>query len=131
YGMKCKNYLCICVLLLPVWLSSCKDRFPPDAEEFFSFYADGEFCYYPQEEGYSFVGSRRALTAGNHGTAIYGIDASYEKEHLAPPGYFSFRFSNSLMPDHDTIIIDGNTTTVEIRDMYSYDNNYKLAYPLK
>jgi len=132
--MKCKNYMYICALLLPVWLSSCKDRFPPDAEEFFSFYADGEFSYYPQEEGSSFGGTWQTLKAGKSGATDYAIYAYNNRyySHTNPTtlGAFSFRFNVNYIPEQDTVIIDGNAVTVDIYDLLMAGNSYTLEYPL-
>ena len=130
------KYLWICILLLPVLLNSCKDKnkINPDAEEYFSFYADGEYFYYPQEKGSSFGGNWKTLNAGKSGTTAYGIYAynSGYYSHTNPTtlGAFSFRFNVNHIPEQDTVIIDGNTTSVEIDQLYSQDYSHTLIYPL-
>ena len=126
------KYLWICVLLLPVLLNSCKDKnkIDPDAEEYFSFYADGEYFYYPQEKGSS-LGVRKwqTLSAGKEGTTGYGIFAYSTKDPSARGGG-SINFSGNHIPEYDTAILDGNTATTEINDLLMEGNSYTLEYPL-
>jgi hypothetical protein len=129
--------LWICILHLPVLLNSCKDKnkIDPDAEEYFSFYADGEYFYYPQEKGSSIgVGNWKTLSAGKSGTTAYIIYAYNSRYHSntnpTNPGAFLFEFSSNHMPEQDTIIIDGNTTRASIQRLGNQDNYYSLVYPL-
>jgi len=128
--------LWICVLLLPVLLNSCKDKnkIDPDAEEYFSFYADGEYFYYPQEKGSSFGGNWKTLNAGKSGTTAYGIYAYNSRyySHTNPTtlGAFSFRFNVNHIPDKDTIFLDGSSNTVSVLDLKTEDNSFVLAPPL-
>ena len=130
------KYLWICMLLLPVLLNSCKDKnkIDPDAEEYFSFYADGEYFYYPQEKGSSFGGNWKTLNAGKSGTTAYGIYAynSGYYSHTNPTtlGAFSFRFNVNHIPEHDTIMLNGASNTVGISKFKTQNNNYELYPPL-
>jgi len=123
------KHLWICTLLLPVLLSSCKDRFPPEAEEYFSFYADGEFFYYPQERGLGFGGTGQTLKAKKSGTTAYRIYAYSRKDPVAT-GAVSFEFSENHIPDKDTIFLDGSSNTVSVLDLKTEGNSFVLAPPL-
>jgi hypothetical protein len=123
--------LWICVLLLPVLLNSCKDKnkIDPDAEEYFSFYADGEYFYYPQEKGLGFGGTGQTLKAGKSGTTAYRIYA-YSRKNPVATGAVSFGFSENHIPDNDTIMLNGASNTVGISKFKTQNSNYELYPPL-
>ncbi len=115
-------------LALPAIAACNKDKNNSKApEEYFSFYADGVYYDYPQEEGSSIFVDWKTLSAGASSATIGYQIHSYSRKNPVAEGAFSFIFSGNHIPTQDTILLDGVSNNVEItkfRDQY--DNWYKV-----
>ena len=125
------NKIKIITLALLTLLAACgtKTSTPdPEPEEYFSFYADGEFFNYRQQFITGLIGDtdNKAIEAERMGTTGYRISAS---DHDAPGyarGGVQLFFSGAHIPESDTVIIHSG----EILDFKSFFNNYVIKPPL-
>lgn len=109
-------------------LAACQDKTQPEPEpeEYFSFYADGQYNNYPQKKGLGFGGTGQTLKA-IRGSATTGYRISAWDYNSNAQGGISITFSGSNMPDKDTIIL----TSVGINDFkQSSGGDYILRPPL-
>ncbi|MBL7705231.1 MAG: hypothetical protein JNM21_06740 [Taibaiella sp.] len=117
-------------LVLPAIAACNKDKNNSKTpEEYFSFYADGVYYDYPQEEGSSIFVDWKTLGAGTSGSTSYVIKA-YSRRDPVAYGEFLFTFSGNHIPTQDTVLINGTSNKVSIIKFNTPDNNYELKQPL-
>lgn len=84
-------------------LTACQDKTlpEPEPEEYFSFYADGQYHNYPQKKENLFGGGTwQALKAKKIGTTEYEISGQLS---TAPKGAVILNFSTGHIPTQDTV----------------------------
>src|SRR5690606_24647420 len=102
----------------------------PDPEEYFSFYADGEFFDYPQEKGLGFGSTGQTLKAYGAGTVGY-IIRGYSRKDPSAGGVITFYIQGAHIPDRDTVILEGGTPNrAAIVEFKHQDNSYTMSAPL-
>src|SRR5690554_397701 len=115
------------ILTSLIFTTSCKkkEKTEPEPEEYFSFYADGEYHFYPQDIGNTLFGGWQTLSAGmSSATNGYKINGESRTKSTAP-GAITFTLSeNPLTSDKDTVILDGYGNYVEIISFENFGNNF-------
>src|SRR5690554_4535626 len=122
------------ILTSLIFTTACKkkEKTEPEPDEYFSFYADGEYHFYPQDIGNTLFGGWQTLSAGmSSATVGYGM-AAYSRERNTAPGAITFTLSeNPLTSDKDTVILDGYGNSVFISKFKDQSISYVLRPPLK
>ena len=123
-------------IILSIFMSSilfisCKDKkkIEPEPEEYFSFYADGEYFNYPQIKGLGFGGTGQTLEAYGAGTAGY-IIRGYSEDNPIASGGISIYIQGGQIPNQDTIILDGISNSAGLSDFKIQSNNFEIYPPL-
>ena len=114
-----------------IFFISCKDKkkIEPEPEEYFSFYADGEYFNYPQIKGLGFGGTGQTLKAWGAGTAGY-IIRGYSRENSIASGAITIYIFGGQIPNQDTVILDGLTNYAIVQGFIYEDNDFVQAPPL-
>ncbi len=102
--------------------NACRNK-SIEPEEYFSFYADGEYFNIPQESRWSFGGEVKSLKAYKVGLTSYSIRATVKD---FPHTSVSLEFSGGHIPDEDTVII----YSAGISHLKKDENNYEILPPL-
>lgn len=123
-----KQLLTTAIALLLFTATACNNKNlepEPDPDEYFSFYADGEYFNYPQK-AYPFTNESKALEAMKVGTTEYRITAWDDNAPGHARGIISMFFSGAQIPDKDTVTL----TSARITSFKSLINDYTLKTPL-
>lgn len=115
------------ILVLITGLYACDGGKPtpePEPDEYFSFYADGEYINYPQKKGLGFTGDGQTLKAYILGSTSFTI-SGYNFDNLND-GQVSMTIPGGHLPDSDTIIL----TSAGVTNFKGGDNNYEMLAPL-
>ena len=113
------------ILTSLIFTTACKkkEKTEPEPEEYFSFYADGEYFYYPQEKGLGFGGTGQTLKAWGAGTAGY-IIRGYSRKDPVAGGAISLYIQGGQIPDQDTIILNNINGYASFTDFKHTSNDY-------
>ena len=119
------------IFMSSIFFMSCKDKkkIEPEPEEYFSFYADGEYFNYPQIKGLGFGGTGQTLKAWGAGTAGY-IIRGYSEENSIASGAITIYIFGGQIPNQDTIILDGGPNDAVLADFKYQSSNYVIEPPL-
>lgn len=110
------------IILSALLFNACRNK-SIEPEEYFSFYADGEYFNIPQESRWSFGGEVKSLKAYKVGLTSYSIRATVKD---FPHTSVSLEFSGGHIPNEDTVIL----SFAGILDFKEQDNNYGMYSPL-
>ena len=118
-----KQLFIISIILLS--FSACKDKViqEPEPDEYFSFYADGEYFNYPQKRNKGFLVDGHLLEAYKLGTTQFVIQAGLENN---PWSIMSIYFPGGHIPDRDTIEL----SAAGIQHFKEMDVTFGLRPPL-
>ena len=95
----------------------------PEPDEYFSFYADGEYYFYPQIYESGLFAADPTLQAFSLGATSYLIRGR-QKEF--PTGSLSLFIPGGHIPDSDTVIL----TSAGIQDLGEMSNSFEMDPPL-